>query len=345
MIRIFQPAIDIASRPLPDAGLTRAQTAPRGETMVEAAQAALLEFEDGALRETEENMAFALGGRQRETRRPAGKDETVRVRIQKLVTEVSAVEAAELDGILDAGPHDWLRSSQPLAALLAQTGDAAQAALTLAAWLARGKPAPPLRNRLEEALAQLAADETLALSLFASLEFGNPPPALRQELTRLYHRANAQHQKLTQWLNALGERAGRAGKLRTMMRVLAYDLSASGQPIVGSHLAAVIGDLRQLLRVLGLEAHCDQTAQTLGVPAVDGEALLRGLVDLIDNHMWPSLESVAEAMPLLEEGQHYRVFHALGRLVQLLPEDCFDDADQKAQLENAIAELRDRYAE
>lgn len=348
MVRIYQPTIDIAPTTLPDARPTRPQTGqqtgPQPETLQSIALGQMREFEEDALRETEENLAFALGGRQRETRRAPGKDETVRVRIQKLVTEVSAVEGAELDGILDTGPHDWLRSSQPLAALLAQTDDAGQAALTLAAWLARGKLEARLRSRLEEALAELGTDESLALSLFASLEFGNPAPALRNELTRLYHRANVQHQKLSQWLDALGEREGRAGKLRTMMRVLAYELSASGQPIVGSHLAAVIGDLRQLLRVLGLEAHCDQTAQALGVPAVHGEALLRCVVQLAEQ-VWSNADSVAEALPPLEEGQHYRVTHALGRLVQLLPEDCFDDADQKAQLESAIAELRDRTAE
>jgi hypothetical protein len=353
MIRIFQPTIDISSNTLADARPTRAPSAPSPETVTSTALAQLLEFEGDALRETEENLAFALGGRQRETRRTPGKDETVRVRIQKLVTEVSAVEGADLDGILEAGPHDWMHSSQPLEALLGQTGDAGQAALTLAAWLARGTLGPQLRGRLEDALAQLGADENLALSLFASIEFRNPPPALRRELVSLFHLANeqpdgtaayAQKRKLSYWLEALGEPTGRAGKVRTMMSVLAYELSASGQPIVGSHLAAVIGDLRQLLRVLSLEAHCHQIAKTLGVPGIDGEALLRCVVRLTEQ-VWSSADSVAEALPPLEEGQHYRVTHGLGRLVQLSPEDCFDDGEHKAQLERAIAELRDRHAE
>lgn len=316
-----------------------------GESVLALAQAELLEYESDALAETEENLGFALGGRLRDNRRGPGSQDNVRGRVlmHKLVAELAAVEAADLDSLL-SGPQDWLRAPQLLVALQAQTPDPGRAALQLAAWLARGRPDPRLRRRLEDALASLATDDTLALSLFGALEFGAPTPALRQELTRLYHRASAPRQKLSQWLDALGEREGRGRKLRTMLRVLAYELSASGQPIVGSHLAAVIGDLKQLLRILGLEAHCDQTATALALPTLHGEALLACVVALVEQ-VWVNADSVAEALPSLPDAQRYRVAHALGRLVQLLPEDCFGDAEQKTQLEAAIAELRDRCAE
>lgn len=312
------------------------------ESVLAQAQAELLEFESDALAETQEDLSFALGGRLRDTKRGSAGQDNVRGRVlmQKLVAELAAVEAADLDSLL-SGPQDWLRAPQLLVALQSQTPDPGRAALQLAAWLARGKPDPRLRRRLEEALASLAEDDTLALSLFGALEYGAPTPALRQELARLYHRASAPKQKLSQWLEALGEREGRQRKLRVMLRVLSYELSASGQPIVGSHLAAVIGDLKQLLRILGLEAHCDQAAAALAMAELRGETLLASVVTLVEQ-VWVNADSVAEALPPLPDAQRYRVAHALGRLVQLLADDCFGDAEQKKQLEDAIAELRDR---
>ncbi|MEO2215972.1 TyeA family type III secretion system gatekeeper subunit [Chromobacterium vaccinii] len=318
---------------------------PAAESVLALAQAELLEFQSDALTETQEDLGFALGGRLRDNRRGGIGQDGARGRVlaQKLVAELAAVEAADLDSLL-SGPQDWQRAPHLLAAMQAQTPDPGRMALQLAAWLAKGRPDAKLRRRMEEALAALTADDTLALSLFGALEYGATTPALRQELLRLYHRAGASRQKLSQWLASLGERDGRQRKLRTMLRVLSYELSASGQAIVGSHLAAVIGDLRQLLRILGLEAHCDQAAAALALPALDGETLLRGVVSLLEQ-VWVNADSVAEALPPVEPEQQYRLAHALGRLAQLLPEDCFGDAEQKAQLEAAVAELRDRSLE
>lgn len=348
MVRVEQFSVPSPlSRP-DERRLQHSQSAARhSESVLSSALRELQQeaYTDGALRETEEDLAFALGGRIRDPRRGPGSQDGVRPRVlmQKLVDEVAAVEAVELDRLL-AEPSDWMHAPHLLAALQAQTPDPGRAALQLAAWLARGRLEPRLRERLEAALAELAADDTLGLSLFGALEFGAPSAALRHELVRLYHRANARRQKLSEWFAALGEREGRKRKLRTMLRALAYDLSASGEPIVGSHLAAVIGDLKQLLRLLGLEAYCDEAAEALAVPGVHGEALLMGVVNLAEQ-IWVSVESVVEALPALEDTHHYRVAQALGRLVQRLPEECFEDAEQKAQLQTAIAEWRDRTAE
>lgn len=346
--RIDHPSA-LSSYPIDSRGVQQPSKAGAAQSAA-VVSAALLElqqqqYENDALLETEEDLAFALGGRIRDPRRGSGSQESGRPRVlmQKLVAEVAAVEAAELDSLL-SGPNDWMHSPQLLAALQAQTPDPGRAALQLAAWLARGRPEPKLRRRLEAALAELTAEDTLALSLFGALEFGAPSPALRQELIMLYHRANARRQRLSEWFAQLGERSARARKLRAMLRVLAYELSASGQPIVGSHLAAVIGDLKQLLLILGVEADCDEAADALAVPGAHGEALLVCVVSLVEQ-VWVSAESVVDALPPVDEAYHYRLSQALVRLVQRLPEDCFSDAEQKTQLQTAITELRDRHAE
>lgn len=316
-----------------------------GESVLALAQAELLEFENSALEEAQEDLSFALGGRLRDNRRGANNQDGVRGRVlaHKLAAELATVESVELDNVL-SGPQEWLREPQLLTALQRQTSDPGQMALALAGVLARGKPDGRLRRKLEDALATLATDDDMALSLFGVLEFGSPTPALRQQLQRLYHRASASRQKLSQWLDILGEGGERQRKLRTMLRVLAYELSASGQPIVGSHLAAVIGDLKQLLRLLGLEAHCDQAAAALALPALNGEMLLRSVVILVEQ-IWVSTDSVAEGLPHVAPDRQYQLVHALAKLVQLLPDDCFVDIEHKTQLEAAITELRERSLE
>ncbi|AXE30574.1 TyeA family type III secretion system gatekeeper subunit [Chromobacterium phragmitis] len=315
-----------------------------GDSALAMARAELMDFQFSALQETQEELSFALGGRLRDNRRGGQAQENARGRVlaAKLVAELGAVEAATLDGVLD-GPQDWLRSPRMLDALRQRHPDPGQMALHIAAWLARGKLDAKQRGRLEQALLELSADEGMALSLFGALNFGPVTPGLRQELAALYRKASAPRQRLSQWLQSLGAGERRRKQLKTMLQVLAFDLSVSGQPIVGSHLAAVIGDLKQLLRLLGLEAHCEQAAAGLALERVDGETLMRSLVTLLEQ-AWAAADSVGEALPPLPD-QQYRLARSLSRLLQLLPDECFSDDGHKAQLMSAAQEWMDRHAD
>lgn len=312
-----------------------------GESILAATEAELLDFQSDALQETQEDVSFALGGRLRDSRRGTASQETVRSRVlaHKLVAELGSVDPVELDSVLN-GPQDWLHSPQLLQALKQRTGDPGEMALMLGAWLAHGKLERKTRRKLEAALAELTTSDDMALSLFGALEVGPLTVGMREQLVSVYHRASASRQKLSQWIEALGERERRKKKLRMMLRVLSYDLSISGAPIVGSHLAAVIGDLKQLLRLLGIEAHCDQAATTLSLPAVDGEKLLRSMIFLFEE-MWVDANYVAGIIPNIERSQQYRLAQTVAKLVQLVPQECFVDEGHKEQLEDAIAEWRD----
>lgn len=308
------------------------------------AQSELAAFQNYALEETQEDLSLALGGRLKHMRR--SKEEEVsgrsRVLMHKLVAEVALVEPSELEHQLDDGA--WQQSPQLLTALQAEYPEPYAAALQLALWLAHGKPDGWLRTRMEQALASLMGEKEISILLFGALEFGAVTPGLRQELVCLYQRVSAPHQKLSQWLGQLGGRWQRKRKIRTLLRLLSYELSASGQPIVGSHLAAVIGDLRQLLRLLGLEAYCDQAATALGMPAISGEWLMAMVVQLIEL-IWVNADSLEEMLPPQSALERYRLLHAQGKLLQLLPDECFGDPEQRNQLDEAIRTLRDRYAE
>ncbi|MFM0515589.1 HrpJ domain-containing protein, partial [Paraburkholderia sp. RL17-373-BIF-A] len=248
--------------------------------------------------------------------RRSGTQDGVRGRVsaQKLVAQLSIDDSIDLSSVL-AGSVDWVDAPELIPALRRQTSDPATMALMLVGVLVRGKPNGRLRRKLEDALA-LLVDDDVALSLFCLLESGSSTPALHQQLRGLYHVASASRQKLSQWLDVLGEKPDRQRKLRTMLRVLAYELALSGQPIVGSHLASVIADLKQLLRLLGLEEYCDQVATSLALPSLTGEILLHIVVALVEQ-IWVSPDMVSEVLPLGELDQNYRLVHALGKLVQL----------------------------
>lgn len=304
-------------------------------SVIAQAMVELSESQSDALEETQEDLSFALGGRLRELRNGKEQESSSRERVlmHKLVAEVAMVAEEDLSDLND--DNAWQHAPQLLSALQAQYPAPGAAAL-----LAHRQPGARLRSRMEAALASLMADDQTAIALFATLEFGTVTPGLRQELLQLYHRALAPRRQISQWLNLLGERQQRRKKIRAMLHLLAYALSASGQPIVGSHLAAVIDDLRQLLRLLGLEDYCDRAAAALGMPAISGEGLMLLVVQLIEQ-IWLNADTLAEMLPPQAELDRYRLLQSLGKLIQLLPDACFNDADHRLQLDEAIHSLSD----
>lgn len=308
------------------------------------AQAALEQFDSDALLEAAEDLGFVLGGRlsaQQRARNPNDSGVRGRIMMNKVVAEVAAIPHVELDTLFNGGGN-WQQAYQQMLAAM-QTGhlEAGSAAMQLAGWLAHGRPSLGVRSLMENTLSALLAEEGTALSLFGLLEFGSVTPALRQELVQLYQRTYATRQQLSQWLALLGERNNRKRKLRTMLRLLSFELSTSGQPIMGSHLAAVIGDLRQVLRILGLEAHCDQAATILAQPGIDGEKLMTLLIQLVEQ-LWLNPEMVEDMLPYQDPLERYHLLQSVGKLAQLLPDSCFSDKEHREQLENALMTLCDR---
>jgi type III secretion system YopN/LcrE/InvE/MxiC family regulator len=322
-----------------------ALAAGEGDSVFSQAAAALADFQSDALAETAEDVGFALGARRAsESARRASTDQRRgRVAVYKLVAELSSLEGAALDGLL-AGNDDWLRGADPLAALSQDTEDRGRQALLLAAALARGGLSPQRKDRLETALSGLLAAEDPTLSLFGALHFGVCTPALRQHLHRLYLRASAEKRSLSDWLAELGEPASRRQTLSAMIQVLAFELSVTGAPIVGSHLAAVIGDLQRLLNLLGIASHCRAAAARLACPHVDGEMLL-GCVLRLSEQLWADVELVAQMLPPTEPAWRYPLIHSLYRLIQVMSVRCFVDDEQQDRLLSALAELRDRFAD
>ncbi len=294
--------------------------------------------------ETVEDISFAIGTRTRDSRslKEGRVDKSRAKAMLGKLAEVAAEHADELRArvpeIEDSpAPYDQMRRAK---------FDAGEMALVLAACLRGGELDEKARRRLEDALSTVMESDEWVLRLFNRLEFGAVGRAGLSELRELYRRASAQRPRLAQWFEQLRGLADRKRKLKTLIHALAFELSAEG-PATGARLAEVIGDLKRILHFLGMEDHCDRLARSLRVGAeVEGDTLLGLLIDAVQE-VWLDKDWIAERTGNLvtDEAQRYVLVQRLSDVVKLLPDDCFNDGDQKDAMLDAFSNCLDMLAE
>jgi type III secretion system YopN/LcrE/InvE/MxiC family regulator len=290
--------------------------------------------------ETLEDIGFVVGSRLREPRRTQADGSTDRPRtramLQQLIRQIGAVSGAQLDD---------LKRRLPGLDELEDAGDAMRAAgmndgemaLLLGAMLEEGKLSGARRRQAEARLATVLSGDEWALQLFAHLEFGRTHQGL-SELRQIYQRAAARERRLTQWFDEFRRLPDRRRKLKTLIRALAFELSAEG-PAMDARLAAVITDLKRILQFLGIEDHCGRCADGLRAAQVDGDALIAALLEIVEE-AWLSaawLDAHTKRM-IAAPTLRYRYAKGMMELIKLLPDDCFDDTDQRATILDAFGE-------
>ncbi|KVN03476.1 secretion protein [Burkholderia sp. MSMB1552] len=291
--------------------------------------------------ETLEDIGFVVGTRLRETRRAQAGGSTDRPRtramLQQLIRQIGAVSAAQLDD---------LRRRMPGIDELEDVGDAMRAAgmndgemaLLLGAMLEEGKLSGARRRRAEARLAAVLSGDEWALQLFAHLEFGRAGQAGLAQLRQLYQRATARERRLTQWFDEFRRLPDRRRKLKTLIRALAFELSSEG-PAMDVRLAAVITDLKRILQFLGIEDHCGRCADSLRAADVDGDALIAALLEIVEQSWLSAAWLDAQTRRMMPDATlRYRHAKGMMELVKLLPDDCFDDADQRTTILDAFGE-------
>ncbi len=293
--------------------------------------------------ETIEDIGFAIGARTRDSRalREGRVDKSRAKAMLGKLAEVATEHADELrarvPGIEQSpAPYDEMRRAK---------FDAGEMALVLAACLRGGKLDEKARRRLEDALSAVMESEEWVLLLFNRLEFGATGRSGLAELRHLYRRASMQRPRLAQWFQELRGLGNRKRKLKTLIRALAFELSAEGLA-VGAQLAAVIGDLKRILHFFGMEDHCDRLAGTLDIAGMDGNALLGLLIDAVQESWLDKSWIEDRASKLVDDDAHqYPLVQGLKEIVKLLPDDCFNDEDQQETLLDAFSGCLDMLAE
>lgn len=308
------------------------------------------DIQSDAMTETLEDIGFALGSRLRNPRQVTtasdGKIERPRPRamLHRLVKQINAVSPAQLNELKRRLPdlEDILDIDN---AMRAAEFDAGEQALLLAALLANKRMSSAHRKRLEAALATVMDSDEWALCLFSRLEFGAASRQSLSELRQLYQRAASHQTRLAQWFAEFRRLQDRQRKLKTLIRALAFELSANG-PALEVHLGAVIADLKRVLHFLGLEDQCQRVAQSLHLSEVDGDTLLEELLEIVQQ-TWIQSDWLAERTQhrVPDSTRYYSYARHLAELVKLMPEDCFDDNDQREIILNAFSDYLTQLAE
>lgn len=296
-----------------------------------------------ALSETQENLGFALGGRRPAARAtPEARLPRMRTQLQQMVRNVPATAKTDevrrhLSGLEEV--------SEIIEALERDGHDAGEAALLLATLLESDNLSPARREQLEKALGRITAQDDWALKLFGRLELGPTSPHSFVQLKQLYQRATSRRTRLVQWFEEFRQLPDRQRKLKALIRTLAFELSAEG-PATHSRLGAVISDLKRILLFLGMEDHCHRAARTLDIDGVDGDALVQTLLEIIQQP-WMQVDWVTDLsrQQVADPNRRYAYVQQLLELGRLMVEDCFEDAEQRNTILDALREARERLAD
>lgn len=218
-------------------------------------------------------------------------------------------------------------------------------ALVLAAMAQQHRPGRR-RSRLEAALEQwIDGEEDWRLEMLGWLEFGDGLRGeLRSQLKSLYQNCGAIEAGLASFFASLIGMGERRRKIKVLIRSLGAELGGSeDDPAQGVHLAAVVRDLKRLLIFLGFEEQCARIAHGLGPPQVEGDDVLRFLLELIDQS-WLYADWLEQGVDGLELGEErgYRLMRELARLCKLLPEPCYRDEDHRQHVLDVIQAYNDR---
>lgn len=339
---LYAPNLDQST----EADTVAGQVLP-GASMLAIATEEAMAFSEEAIGETLENIGFTLGSRLQDERTSDAKAQLQRTRnmLYQLVNQISAVAPTQLDELLSSFA-DLANAEDPWAELKRSGLDAGKMALVLASLLSDKNLTGSRRKRLEEALARVMEEDDWELMLFAHLEFGPASSAALQQLKQLYQRASARHTKLTQWFNEMRHMRDRKRKLKTLIRTLAFELSAQGPSLMKTHLASVLTDLKRIVQFFGLEDHCNLVANAVAYPTIDGDRVMAELLETVDQS-WVFPDWIGDRVSQLglEDPLRYSYARRLGELIRLLPDDCFREEGQRETINKAFSEYLEQLAD
>jgi type III secretion system YopN/LcrE/InvE/MxiC family regulator len=308
-----------------------------------AAAASLTGVESESYMETLEDIGFALGSRARDGR--AMRDnKTDRSRAKTMLGKIVEIAAEQSDQLLERIPAIE-QSPAPYDEMRRAGFDAGEMALLLGACLRRAGLTETTRQRLDDALSAVMESDEWVLLLFNRLEFGAAGRSALAELRELYRRASAQRPRLAQWFFELRGLPQRKRKLKTLIRALAFELSAKGFA-TGPQLAAVIGDLKRILQFLSMEDQCERLARSSSIEGLDGDTVMALLIEAIQES-WVYANWIAERTSLIttDQARQCAFVMRLNEVVKLLPSECFVDDDQKDAVLFAFSACLDMLAE
>nr|AFH88813.1 putative type III secretion system protein SsaL [Candidatus Sodalis melophagi] len=316
---------------LPPASLQDAHTRQVPEERKMALQEmALLELEQtssNALCETLEEMGMAMAGRVlgRKDQGPAGRQARKQQALVKLV-QSGGEQGAGVARILALAPQDR------------QALEMARQIVALSSRLAQDTLSQRRKQGVSAKLAALMAQQGWETTLFAMMEMGEVDPASLRPITRLMQQALDEPEvSLMEWFKRIAGWRERRQRLRVLLRVMAFELSACLPGQQQQRLAAVLQRLRRLLLFLGLENECRRIEGLCRLPT---GTLLPLTIEIV-GESWLFADWLNARLATLKPpgALRNRLIHHLATLYTLLPDGCFMDDDQREQIIGVLRQL------
>jgi type III secretion system TyeA family effector delivery regulator len=216
-------------------------------------------------------------------------------------------------------------------------GNPGEMALLLAAALTQ-MPESKRRKGFSDLLDRIVASDDWAIALFSQLEFKGGADQVRAELASLYEAACGRERTLVQLFERLKTLKQRNRKLRVLIRALGAEMTQCDD-YDRIRLASVNRDLKRLLLFMGLEEQCTFIAASSLNDSARCEDILKEVLSIVDQ-AWPSVDwAIGRARNVcVDDRQAYRYTVKLRRLMQMLPDVCFNDEEHQGKVVEVLLE-------
>jgi hypothetical protein len=297
---------------------------------MEAALAELLASEGSALTETLEEMGMALAGRLRDHQHKNSCEHRDALRQKALVTILR--QAAEQAG----GLQEAFSLKNPA------SGTAGQI-LAVAIAMGQTRLSDKKSNALSRQLKALMEEKGWEAELFGMLELGRASRPLIASINRLFRQAMDEEKvPLSEWFMRLSDLPDRRPRVRALLRMLVFELSACTSMSLSARLTATLSSLRRLLLFLGLDAESSRVENLCKLPA---NTLLPLMMDIVSQSWLFDEWLLSRLLGWKSRGGRLNLLlQHLDVLFSMLPDPCFNDDEQREQILSVVRGLKGNQA-
>lgn len=214
-----------------------------------------------------------------------------------------------------------------------------QQLLVIAMLLLAEKTDRKKRKILSDKLAELMSQEGWEISLFGMLELGQVSKGTLAQINRLFQQAmDEEVASLAAWFQRIMDWSDRRRRVKVLLRMMVFELSACVAGSQQRRLAAVLVRLRRVLLFLGLEQECQRIESVCGMAPDTLLPLLVAMTNeswLFDEWLAPRLAQCTTSVRL-----YNRLLQHLDGLFLLMPDHCFNDEDQREQILGVLRSMK-----
>ncbi|MFL9988955.1 TyeA family type III secretion system gatekeeper subunit [Paraburkholderia sediminicola] len=265
---------------------------------------------------------------------------------RKAIVRAALAQAGADDGIADMVEGLAQCNSEADLQQLLGGADAATQLLALGDALEKSSLSDETRALLEQSLKEGLEQPGWAVNFFSAVEFRALAGMAMADISALYEHAAGGSPSLIEWFRQLRRMQDRKRKLKVMIHAMGAELTEVGRADERERLSAVLGTLKRMLVFLGIEQYCETVAERTDIDGLDGDTLLDIILGMLEED-WLYEELISDRYQefQLNLAQCIRYIRALRSVLALLPELCFRDDEQRANVTESINTCEDQLVQ